>query len=261
MSNLSTLMATLGSIAPLSLAESWDNVGLLMGDPNRVIRKGMTCLTLTSHVLDEAISEKVDLVIPHHPIPFKPLSRVTTETPTGSILLKAAENRIAVYCAHTAWDNAEFGINRQLAELLQLENIEPLIPASQANLQNVGTGRCGDFSTPVDVERMRRILEDTLGKISFRNTHSGDRRVGRVGIVCGSGGSCLDLAVKKGCDSFLTGEATYHQCLEAEARGICLIQIGHHASEFFAMQRMAEILANEFPSIRFFCSQSETSDF
>lgn len=261
MSNLSTLMATLGSIAPLSLAESWDNVGLLMGDPSRAIRTAMTCLTLTSQVLDEAISEKVDLVIPHHPIPFKPLSRVTTETPTGSILLKAAENRIAVYCAHTAWDNAEFGINRQLAELLQLENIEPLIPASQANLQNVGTGRCGVFSTPVDVERMRRILEDTLGKISFRSTHSGDRRVGRVGIVCGSGGSCLDLAVKKGCDSFLTGEATYHQCLEAEARGICLIQIGHHASEFFAMQRMAEILANEFPSIRFFCSQSETSDF
>lgn len=261
MTSLSTVMVALGSIAPLSLAESWDNVGLLLGAPNRAVRTAMTCLTLTSQVLDEAISEKVDLVIPHHPIPFKPLNRITTDTPTGEILIKAAENRIAIYCSHTAWDNAEFGINRQLADLMQLEKIEPLIPASQPHPQHVGTGRCGLFTIPIEVEKIQRTLEDQLGKVSFRTTHSSDRQVRRVGIVCGSGGSCLDLAAKKGCDCFLTGEATYHQCLEAEARGICLIQIGHHASEFFAMQRMAELLANEIPSIRFFCSQTETSDF
>lgn len=261
MINLSTLMAALNTIAPLSLAESWDNVGLLLGDSNRTIRTAMTCLTLTQPVLEEAIEEKVDLVIPHHPIPFKPLNRVTTGTPTGSILLKAAENRIAIYCAHTAWDNAESGINRQLAELLQLTNIEPLVTAAQPNPNNVGTGRCGVFSTPIDAARLRSILVDYLGKISFRQTHSGDRQINRVGIVCGSGGGCLDLAAKKGCDCFLTGEATYHQCLEAEARDICLIQLGHHASEFFAMQRMSQLLAKEFPAVRFFCSQTESSDF
>jgi dinuclear metal center YbgI/SA1388 family protein len=261
MTYLSTLMAGLNSIAPLSLAESWDNVGLLLGDSNRTIHTAMTCLTLTQPILEEAISEKVDLVIPHHPIPFKPLNRVTTGTPTGSILLNAAENRIAVYCAHTAWDNAEGGINRQLAELLLLTNIEPLLPAAPPNPNHVGTGRCGVFSTPVDPARLRSLLEDKLGKISFRQTHSSDQQIRKVGNVCGSGGSCLELAAKKGCDCFLTGEATYHQCLEAEARGICLIQLGHHASEFFAMQRMAQLLAREFPSVRFFCSQTESSDF
>jgi dinuclear metal center YbgI/SA1388 family protein len=261
MINLSTLMAAIDKIAPLSLAESWDNVGLLLGDSNRPIHSAMTCLTLTPQVLDEAIAEKVDLVIPHHPIPFKPLNRVTTGTPTGSILLKAAENRIAVYCAHTAWDNAEGGINRQLAELLQLASIEPLVPAAPPNPSHLGTGRYGVFSSPVDAARLQEILQDKLGKISFRQTHSIDRQISRVGIVCGSGGSCLDLAAKKGCDCFLTGEATYHQCLEAEARDICLIQIGHHASEFFAMNRMAQLLSKEISAVRFFCSQTESSDF
>ncbi|MCU0719945.1 MAG: Nif3-like dinuclear metal center hexameric protein [Pirellula sp.] len=261
MTNLSTLMAGLNSIAPLSLAESWDNVGLLLGDANRTIHTAMTCLTLTQPILEEAIAEKVDLVIPHHPIPFKPLNRLTTGTPTGSVLLKAAENRIAIYCAHTAWDNAENGINRQLADLLQLTNIEPLVPAAPPNPNHVGSGRCGIFSTPVDAARLRSIFADKLGKVSFRQTHSIDRQIRRVGIVCGSGGSCLDLAAQKGCDCFLTGEATYHQCLEAEARDICLIQVGHHASEFFAMQRMAQLLAKEFSAVRFLCSQSESSDF
>lgn len=261
MTNLSTLMAALNTLAPLSLAESWDNVGLLLGDSNRTIHTAMTCLTLTQHVLDEAIAKKVDLVIPHHPIPFKPLNRVTASTTTGSILLKAAENRIAVYSAHTAWDNAEGGINRQIAELLQLENILPLVPAAPPNPGHIGTGRYGVFTTPIDVEQLRGILEDKLGKISFRHTRFINRQISRVGIVCGSGGSCLDLAVKKGCDCFLTGEATYHQCLEAEARNICLVQVGHHASEFFAMQRLSQILAREIPSVHFFCSQTESSSF
>ncbi|MCU0713098.1 MAG: Nif3-like dinuclear metal center hexameric protein [Pirellula sp.] len=254
-------MATLNTIAPLSLAESWDNVGLLLGCSNRTIHSAMTCLTLTQRVLDEAIAEKVDLVIPHHPIPFKPITRLTTSTPTGSILLQAAEHGIAVYCAHTAWDNAAGGINQQLADLLQLADVEPLVPASPPNPGQVGTGRCGVFSVPVVASQLQQLLADKLGKISYRQTHTLDRQIRRVGIVCGSGGSCLELASKKECDCFLTGEATYHQCLEAQARDICLVQIGHHASEFFAMQRLSRLLAERFPTVRFFCSQSEFSDF
>lgn len=261
MTKLSVLIDMLNDIAPLALAESWDNVGLLLGCSNRTIQSGMTCLTLTNQVLDEAISEQVDLIIPHHPIPFKPINRLTTSTPTGSILLRAAENRIAIYCAHTAWDNAESGINRQLADLLGLENCEPLLPASQPNFSHVGTGRLGEFSAPIEAARLQNILTEKLGKIAFRQTHSRDRLIHRVGIVCGSGGSLLELVAKRECDCFLTGEATYHQCLEAEARDICLVQIGHHASEFFAMQELSRLLARRFPEIRFFCSQSEKSDF
>lgn len=261
MTTLADVMEAYQAIAPLSLAESWDNVGLLLGDPNRQIRTLMTCLTLTESVLAEAIGEQVDLVIPHHPIPFKPVSSITTQTPTGSVLLKAAENRIAIYCAHTAWDNAERGINQQLADVLGLTGVAPLVPASPPLANSLGSGRFGELAIVSSVQEIRNLLEERIDGIKFRHTHSAGQLVRRIGIVCGSGGSCLDRAVKQGCDGFLTGEATYHQCLEAEAKGICLIQIGHHASEFFAMQRLARMLAAELPAVRSFCATRETSPF
>ncbi|MFM9062160.1 MAG: Nif3-like dinuclear metal center hexameric protein, partial [Pirellula sp.] len=75
---LSELLATLDQIAPLTLAESWDNVGLLAGDPAMQVDRLLTCLTLTEGVLQEAIDRKVNLIVTHHPIPFKPLDRITT---------------------------------------------------------------------------------------------------------------------------------------------------------------------------------------
>ncbi|MFG0261220.1 MAG: Nif3-like dinuclear metal center hexameric protein, partial [Novipirellula sp. JB048] len=71
---------TLAELAPLRLAESWDNVGLLVGDRQATVARLMTCLTITPAVVQEAIEEGVDLVVAHHPLPFKPLARLTTDT-------------------------------------------------------------------------------------------------------------------------------------------------------------------------------------
>ena len=104
---LNSVLNALQTIAPLEFAESWDNVGLLVGNRNREIATAMTCLTLTATTLDEAIQEQVDLVICHHPIPFKPLSKINDDTTTGKLLLRAIEAGIAIYSPHTAWDNAK----------------------------------------------------------------------------------------------------------------------------------------------------------
>ena len=103
------ILPHLNEIAPLELAESWDNVGLLAGDPAMRIKTLMTCLSLTSSVLEEAIRRGVKLIVVHHPIPFKPIDRITTQTTTGKILWDAIGHGIAIYSAHTAWDNAPTG--------------------------------------------------------------------------------------------------------------------------------------------------------
>ena len=123
---LNSVLNALQTIAPLEFAESWDNVGLLVGNRNREIASAMTCLTLTATTLDEAIQEQIDLVICHHPIPFKPLSKINDDTTTGKLLLRAIEAGIAIYSPHTAWDNAKSGINQQLARILGLELVKPL---------------------------------------------------------------------------------------------------------------------------------------
>lgn len=260
---LNSILNVLQQLAPLEFAESWDNVGLLAGNRNREISRAMTCLTLTATTLEEAIREKVELVICHHPIPFKPLSKITDDTTTGQLLLQAIEAGIAIYSPHTAWDNAKTGINQQLATILGLELIKPLQPFSPSvsSDESLGLGRHGRLSTPLPIDTVMQQIKVAIPTIRSRHTHGTDHCISKIGIVCGSGGSMLALVARRGCDAMLTGEATYHQCLEAESLGIAILMIGHHASESFAMKDLALQLQALLPNLQVTTSQLETSLF
>ncbi len=260
---LTSVLTVLQHIAPLEFAESWDNVGLLAGHRNREISSALTCLTLTATTLEEAIGEKVQLVICHHPIPFKPLSKITDETTTGRLLLLAMEAGIAIYSPHTAWDNAKTGINQQLADILELEMIKPLQPflATITSDTSLGVGRFGTLPAPMSIEGVLERLRVAIPTIYGRHTHGRDHCITRMGIVCGSGGSMLSLIAKRNCDAMLTGEATYHQCLEAESLNIAILMMGHHASESFAMNDLAVQLQVLLPELRVIASKREGSQF
>ena len=116
----------LKALAPLNLAEDWDNVGLLLGDDLSQVTRAMTCLTLTNDVATEAVAFGAELVVTHHPVMFKPIKQITAATAEGRLLLTLLRNGIAVYSPHTAWDNSSSGINQQLAELFELKEIAPL---------------------------------------------------------------------------------------------------------------------------------------
>jgi dinuclear metal center YbgI/SA1388 family protein len=120
------LLHYLQQLAPLDLAAEWDNVGLLLGDPVSDVKRVLTCLTLTPDVTAEAIEERVQLIVTHHPILFRAVKRLTTDSSEGRMLLQLAQAGIAVYSAHTAFDNAPGGINDMLAFRLHLQDIVPL---------------------------------------------------------------------------------------------------------------------------------------
>lgn len=125
---LQDVEAVLEELAPLGLAESWDNVGLLLGDRAQEITRILTCLTLTPDVAEEAVRCGAQLVVTHHPLLFKPVQRLTAETAQGRTVLTLLRHQVAVYSPHTAWDHAPQGINQQLAERLGLTQIQPLRP-------------------------------------------------------------------------------------------------------------------------------------
>lgn len=126
MVTVSEICRYLQHVAPLSLAEDWDNVGLLLGDESADVARVITCLTLTPDVADEAVTVGARLIVTHHPVLFKPVKRLTTSSSEGRMLLKLMRNGISIYSPHTAWDNSATGINQQLAELLDLTGIAPL---------------------------------------------------------------------------------------------------------------------------------------
>jgi dinuclear metal center YbgI/SA1388 family protein len=218
----------------------------------------ITCLTLTPATVAEAIAERAELVVVHHPLPFRPLTHVTTDTTAGRLLWDLIGAGVSVYSAHTAFDSARDGINEQWAKRLQLGEVESLITADKSNCEHaLGAGRWGLLPSPLALVELAERVKALLSLESVRMVGDDRRPVQRIALACGSGGSFLEAARAKGCDCLLTGETNFHTCLEAEATGIGLILCGHFASERFAMERMADRLTDQFPDLNVWASRME----
>lgn len=151
--------------APKSLAYDWDNVGLQIGSFNKSVKKIMITLDVLESVVDEAIINKVDLIIAHHPLLFKSIKQVNIDKPQGGIIQKLIHHNISVYASHTNLDAADGGVNDMLCDLLNIESRRVLIdtdteklckivvyvPHSHLNnvldaLSDSGAGHIGNYS-------------------------------------------------------------------------------------------------------------------
>ena len=256
MPSIATVSAALEAIAPLALAADWDAVGLLVDPRGPDVSRVMTCLSLTPETAAEAARERADLVVSHHPLPFRPVSRITNDTATGRVLLTLIGAGIGIWSSHTAWDSAAGGINDQLAALLGVTHVTPLQHAPLHPL--AGFGRVGSAAEGWSVARLARHAADCLGSGGVQVAGDAARPAGRVGIVCGSGGEAVATAAAAGCHTFLTGEIRLHHALEAGGLGMAVIAVGHHASERFAMNALATRLAEAIPGLCCWASRDET---
>lgn len=170
----------LKAIAPLNLAEDWDNVGLLLGDDSHEITRAMTCLTLTSDVAAEAAANGTGLIVTHHPILFKPVKKITADTAEGRTLLTLLCHGVAVYSPHTAWDNSDSGINQQLAELLELKEVAPLRPRAAAEHLKLVT-----FVPEAQLDQVRQAVWDA-GAGTIGNYHHCSFNLQGTGTFFGS---------------------------------------------------------------------------
>ncbi|MDR1141912.1 MAG: Nif3-like dinuclear metal center hexameric protein, partial [Planctomycetaceae bacterium] len=208
MIDLKSIVSYLDTEYPALLAESWDNIGLLVGDLSAAVGMIMTCLTVTPEVCEESVAKKVDLIVSHHPFPFQAIKQITSQTVEGSLLLRLISHGIAVYSPHTAHDSAKDGVNQQLAAILELTDVAPL----NAN----GSGRIGNCKQPGTLlSDLLRIIERRLGTCSYVGDI--DEPVNRMAIGCGAADDFVDEAAKQGADGLLLGEARFHTCLRAQS--------------------------------------------
>ena len=113
--------------APKKLAYEWDNTGLIVGNPEKEIKKVYITLDLFKYNIDEAIEKGVDMIISHHPILFRGIKEINILNPEVYVLEKLIKNDIALYAAHTSIDCAKGGINDVLAEKTGLKDIEIIL--------------------------------------------------------------------------------------------------------------------------------------
>ncbi len=125
-------------LAPLTYAEDFDNVGLLVGNKNTTVTGVLVTLDTLEKTVDEAIAKNCNLIISFHPIIFNGLKKITGANYVEKIVIKAIKNDIAIYAIHTALDNSAHGVSAKMAEVIGLKNTKVLIP-QQGNIKKLTT--------------------------------------------------------------------------------------------------------------------------
>lgn len=241
------IIKVMDGIAPPNLAEPWDNVGLLVGRSSNTVKKLMVALDVSPEVVEQAVEHKVQMLVTHHPVIFDPIKKMTDRSWQHKLLLDCAENKIAVYSAHTSLDSVLGGVNDVLAEKIGLLHTEVLVPAAGGE---AGLGRVGCLHEPMTLQEFSEKIKTVL---KLDNIIAGDagRRVSKVAVCGGAGAEFIDEALAAGADTFVTGDVKYHAAQNAVYSGLNIIDATHQGTELPMINTLADRIALRLTSSGF----------
>lgn len=241
----------INSFSPLKYAESFDNVGLLVGSPDTVIRGICCALDITNDVVEEAEAAGANLIIAHHPVIFDPLKRIPAWSPVAKLIKKD----ISAICIHTNFDMTEGGVNESLLELLGFKSsgvLEPVHP------NGLGFGAVCDMTLGFTAKTLAEHCKGALDLETVRYTRGGGE-IHRVAVCCGSGvnSKVMQLAREAGCDAIISGDIKHNFWIEARNCGMSLIDAGHYGTEKQAPHRIAAIITRHFSGVPVFTAATD----
>lgn len=214
------VVSWLDAIAPLESAETFDNVGLLIGDSGAEIHTVLFGMDVTEAMVHEAVGRNAELIVTHHPFIFHPLKRIDYTGPQGRILCSLLQRRMNVIAAHTNWDKATGGVSDSLADALGLLDIE----SCDAYL------RLGTLPKAMTADELASHISRTLG-FPPRCYPAGDSPISRVAVAGGAYGEGYLAAAAMGAQAFVVGEVKHHELADASARGLTIYDAGHFSTE------------------------------
>lgn len=228
---ISEIISVLEKFAPPALAEDWDNVGLMLGDPSNECAGIMLALDLTLDVVNQAKEEGCNLIVTHHPFIFRSLKSIDFSNAKGKAVESLVKNGIAVYSMHTNLDKAESGMNFTLARMLGGKDIAL-------------DGEGAVFKVkPQSLSQFAVCVAKTLDDNSVRIVGDPSCRIETVYVVSGSGGSEYARSRERA-DVLLTGDLKHHDYVDALEDGFAMVEFSHFASEIVMQDILAEQLEN-----------------
>ncbi|HEY8374414.1 MAG TPA: Nif3-like dinuclear metal center hexameric protein [Pseudonocardiaceae bacterium] len=250
-STVADVVAALEAAYPPELAESWDAVGLVCGDPAEPVRRVLVCVDPVEATVDEAIETGAQLLVAHHPLLLRGVHGVPADTPKGRVVHRLIRAGIALYCAHTNADSADPGVSDALAEAIGLTVTGPLDPKRPDPDCRVGIGRIGELPEPEPFSAFVRRVADALPATAWgvRGAGDPDRTIRTVAVCGGAGDSLLDAAARAGVDAYVTADLRHHPAGEHLARGDvpgrrvpALVDVAHWASEWPWCRQAASVV-------------------
>jgi len=235
-------------LAPLELAEDWDNVGLLSGDPENATDKVLLTLDITETAYKIALDAKAGLIVSHHPLIYDPIRRFDSDDPQIRLVTETIRSDIAIYAAHTNLDSCKGGVSDSLAEILELD----VIDGGSNELTSHGflsLRKCITRSKETLFSMYSGICEKLKIPGCFTNFDTNRE----VRIVSVSGGSFssdwIDEVVGRNTDCVITGEMKHHDMLRLAGYGIGVIAAGHAASERVVLDSLADHITQYLPDL------------
>lgn len=233
-------------LAPRDLAASWDNVGLLVGEPDREVGRVLVALDVTPDVVREAVHGAYDLIVAHHPVMNvhwheHEMQTLRADTRLGRLLMELVKNGVSVICMHTNLDAAQGGVNDTMAARLGLDEVELLGDEE-------GVGRIGVLPAPMTLMEFLSLVRKRLRPNGIRFA-AGGKNVRRVAVGGGACGDFFIKAIARDCDTFVTADVKYNQFLDASAQGLNLIDAGHFPTEDVVCPILIGRLEERFPGL------------
>lgn len=221
------------SFAPYSTACDWDNTGISVGDAEKQVSKIVFALDITSEVVEFSKHEKADLIITHHPLIFKPIKNVLSDSITYTLV----NSGIAHISAHTNFDMAKEGVNAVLCKKLSL-NIKKSITDDDICLYICNTEK------PISLDDFVSSVKEKLGgTVRFNSVK---KPVNTVAVCSGAGAEYLAEAKENCADVLLTGDGSHHDFLDADEMGIALVCAGHFETENPAVDLLIKKISEKF---------------
>ncbi len=239
------LLTLLDRISPFSGAATWDNIGLMVGDPRRETSGILLALDPTEALLTEARARNCNTIITHHPLIFHPLKNIRLDQPLGRLLALAIEQQINIIACHTNLDVVAGGVSDVLARRLGVSNPLPLQNEQPAGTDPAaaGFGRYGDLAAPLPAEQFLARLAGILKLEALPVAGPLPATIGKVAVCGGSGSELAERAAELGADIYVTAEIKHATARWAEMRGFCLVDAGHYPSEDPVIGELATSLA------------------
>lgn len=248
--------------APLESAQSYDNVGLQVGDPSVEVKTGLIALDMTPSVLHEAKALDASLIITHHPLIFQPLLHVTTQTFNSSLALRLAHSGIALYSIHTNLDAASGGVSFALAERLGIQHPD-FLAATEHGERRIGLGAIGELAASMHLNDFLHHVADRLGAECLRYTADPDASIRRVAVCGGAGAEFVGAAIAAGAHAYVTSDVKYHAFFDVldndGGARLAFVDAGHYETESVTEDLLQAALAAQFPSAEWHVTGTRTS--
>jgi dinuclear metal center YbgI/SA1388 family protein len=241
------VVTALEAAYPPSLAESWDAVGLICGDPAEPVQRVLVAIDPVTEIIAEALERDAQLLVTHHPLLLRGVHGVPADDPKGGLVHRLVRAGVALFCAHTNADAADPGVSDALAHALGLRVTGPLSAGpAEGLLARTGLGRICNLLQAESLRAFTGRVHDALPQTAWGVRAGGDpeRSVRTVAVCGGAGDSLLGAASAAGVDAFVTADLRHHPASEhLTAGGPALVDVAHWASEHPWCEQAAAVVS------------------